>query len=132
MKKVKSFKFSNVLNMLKSCLLAILVTLVGVVILAVVLKFTDLNSAAICYINDVIKAIAIFIMILYVKKNGEEKLLIKSIFAGAMYALFSFVIFSILKGGFSFNLSIVYDLLFSVIIAVLVSIILNILKRKTI
>ena len=131
MEKVKSFKFSNFINILKCCLLAILIKLIGIVILAVVLTFADLNSVAISYINDVIKAVSLFIMMLCIKKNGEEKLLLKAIFAGSIYALLSFVIFSVLNGMFIFNLGFLYDLLFAVIVAVIVSIILNILKRKT-
>ena len=131
MEKVKSFKFSNLINIIKCCLLAILFTLIGIVILAVVLKFADLNSVAISYINDVIKAISIFIMMLCIKKSGEEKLLLKAILAGAIYAVLSFVIFSVLNGSFTFNLGFLYDLLFAIIVAVIVSIILNILKRKT-
>ena len=107
--------FSNFINILKCCLLAILITLIGIVILAVVLKFADLNSVAISYINDVIKAVSIFIMMLCIKKNGEEKLLLKAIFAGSIYALLSFVIFSVLNGMFIFNLGFLYDLLFAVI-----------------
>jgi len=131
MEKVKSFKFSNLINIIKCCLLAILFTLIGIVILAVVLKFADLNSVAISYINDVIKAISIFVMMLCIKKSGEEKLLLKAILAGAIYAVLSFVIFSVLNGSFTFNLGFLYDLLFAIIVAVIVSIILNILKRKT-
>ena len=132
MEKVKSFKGSSFLNILKCCLVAILITLIGIVILAVVLKFVDLNSTTINYINDIVKGVAIFIMMLCIKRNNEEKLLLKAILAGAIYALLSFVIFSILNGSFMLNLGFVYDLLFSVIVAVIASIILNILKRKTI
>ena len=132
MEKVKSFKFLNIFSILKCCWVAILVTLIGVVILAVVLKFADLNSTIISYVNDIIKAVAIFFMMLCIKRAGEEKLLLKAIFAGSIYAILCFVVFSILNGGFAFNLGFVYDLLFAVIVAVIVSIILNILKRKTI
>ena len=132
MEKIKSFKFSSFLNIIKCSLLAILITLIGIVVLAVILKFVDLNSTTIHYINDVIKAIAIFIMVLSVKRNSEDKLLIKSVVAGIIYAVLCFIIFSILNGSFMLNLGFIYDLLFSIIVAVIASIILNILKRKTI
>jgi len=132
MGKVKSLKFSNLFSMFKSSLLAILITLIGIIILAVVLKFADLSSTAIGYINDVIKAFAIFVMMLSIKKKSEEKLVFKSIFAGIIYAFVCFFIFSILNGNVVFNLGFLYDLLFAVIVAIIASIILNILKRKTI
>ena len=131
MVKVKQFKFSNILNILKCSLLAIIITLVGIIILAVVLKFVDLSSFSINYINDIIKAIAIFVMMMCVKKQGEEKLVLKAILYGASYSLLCFVIFSAFNGVFNFNLGFVYDLLFAVIVSVIVSIILKILKRKT-
>ncbi|MBE5741282.1 MAG: TIGR04086 family membrane protein [Clostridiales bacterium] len=130
MQKLKSFKFSSILSIIKCCLLGIVVTLLGVVIFAVVLKFTDLNTTVISYINDVIKAISIFVMVLCIKKANDDKLLLRSIVGGVLYAVLSFVVFSILNGGFAFNLSLLYDLLFSVIVSAIASVIINIVKRK--
>ena len=132
MQKIKSFNLSGVVNILKCCLLGIVITLVGIVALAFVLKFVDLSSITINYINDIIKGLAIFVIMLCIKKHNPDKLLLKSVVAGIIYAFLSFVIFSILNGSFVFNLAFVYDLLFSVIVAVLITIIINILKRKTI
>lgn len=130
MQGVKSNKFSNLFSIIKCCLIGIVATLVGTVILAIILKFTDLSSNIINYINAVIKMIAIFITISCVKKVSSEKLFIKSIVAGLIYAVLSFIIFSILNGGFSFNLSILYDVLFALIVAIIVSVILNLFSRK--
>jgi len=132
MQKIKGLNIGGVLKILKACLLAIVVTLVGIMLLAIVLKFVDLSSMVINYINDIIKVLAIFIMVHCIKKQDEEKLLIKSIFAGIIYAVLSFVIFSILNGSFNFNITFIYDLLFSVIVAIIITIIVKILKRKTI
>jgi len=130
MQKVKSFNSNGVVNILKCCLLAIIITLLGIVVLAFVLKFVDLSSVAINYINDVIKGLAIFIMMLCIKKRNPEKLLLKSIFAGIIYSVLCFVIFSILNGSFILDMAFVYDLLFSIAVALIVTIIINILRRK--
>jgi len=130
MQKVKSLNSNGVINILKCCLLAIVITLLGIVILAFVLKFVDLSSVVINYINDIIKGLAIFIMMICIKKRNPDKLVVKSIFAGAIYAVLCFVIFSILNGGFVLDMAFVYDLLFSIAVAVLVTIIINVLKRK--
>ena len=130
MQKVKSVNTGGVVNILKCCLLAIVITLLGIVILAFVLKFIDLSSVAINYINNIIKGLAIFIMMLCIKKRNPDKLLMKSILAGALYAILCFVIFSILNGSFLLDMAFVYDLLFSIAVAVLVTIIINVLKRK--
>ena len=70
-------------------------------------------------------------MVLYIKKR-EDGLLIKSLLGGILYALLSFVIFSVLNRSFAFNLGFVYDLLFAVIVSVLASVVVNLLKIKNI
>ncbi len=132
MQKIKSMNKSNFTAILKACLIGIIATLIGVVILAVILKFTDLSSNAIGYINDIIKALSIFLMVMFIKKWTDGNLLVKSIIGGLLYAVLSFLIFSILNGGFSFNMSIVYDLLFSLISAMIVAVIFNIIGRKNV
>ena len=130
MQKVKSVNAGGVVNILKCCLLGIVITLLGIVILAFVLKFVDLSSVTINYINDIIKGLSIFIVMICIRKRNPDKLLIKSIFAGALYAVLCFIVFSILNGSFILDMAFVYDLLFSVAVAVLVTIIINVLKHK--
>lgn len=131
MQKIKSLNISKTLSIIKSCLLAIVTTLVGVVLLAVTLKFVDLSTALITWINNAIKAVSIFVMIMSIKRNNGEKLLLKSIFAGVLYALLTYVIFSILNGEFSLNVGLIYDVIFAVIVSVIAAIILNLFSRKS-
>lgn len=131
MGKLKNEKIALVLNILKSCLIGLVITLIGTVILAVILKFADIPTKAVAYINDVIKAISLFVVVLLLKKSGDEKLLLKSIFAGVVYAVLAFVVFSILNGGFSFGLNFVFDVLFAVVVAIVASIILKLTSKKT-
>ncbi len=131
MQKLKSFNWSGILSIIKCCLVGIVTTLIGIVFFAIVLKFADFSSTIINYVNNVIKTLAIFIMILCLKRRGEDKLLIKSIIAGALYSLLSFIVFSVINGGFTFNLSFLYDLLFAVIVSVIAAVVVNItFKRK--
>ncbi len=132
MQKLKSIKLSGLLGIIKCCLIGIIATLIGTVIFAFVLKFANLSSTIISYINDVIKLFSIFIMITCIKRSGGDRLFLKAIFAGLIYALLSFVIFSILNGGFVFDLSLIYDLLFAIIVSAIVSVIINILNRKNV
>lgn len=132
MQKLKSLNMSGILSIIKCVLLGIITTLIGIVVFAIVLKFTDLSSGVITWINNIIKALSIFVMMSAIKKANGDKLILKSIIAGIMYALLSFIIFSIMNGSFNFGLSFVYDLLFAVIVSAIVSIILNLLSRKNI
>lgn len=131
MQKIKSLNFSSLLSILKCCLLGIVTTLIGVVLFAVVLKFVDVPSMVVSYVNDIIKSVAIFVTMICIKKSHDGKLILKAVFAGVVYAVLSFIIFSIMNGGFTFNLSFLYDLLFAIIVAVIASIIVNLtFKRK--
>ena len=130
MQKVKTNKLQGLVTIIKCGLIGIVATLIGTVIFAVVLKFANLSSTIIGYINNVIKIFSIFIMMLCVKRNNPDKLLLKALFAGAVYALLGFIVFSILNGSFNFNLSFVYDLLFAIIVAAIQSVIINIINIK--
>ena len=130
MQKLKSINWSGFLSILKCCLIGIVVTLIGIVFFAIVLKFADLNSTVITAVNNIIKALAIFFMVFFLKKSGNGKLIVKALVAGLIYAVLSFLIFSIMNGGFVFNLSILYDLLFALIVSVIAAVILNLTRKK--
>lgn len=128
--ETKKLNFSGLFSIIKCCLLGIIFTLAGIVIFAIVLKFVDVPSNVVGYINDVIKGVSIFIMVLFLKKASQEKLLLKSACGGIVYSLLSLIIFSILNGSVNFNLTIVYDLIFAVIVAIVASVIVNLLSKK--
>ena len=130
MQKIK-FNFSGLLSIIKCVLIGIISTLIGIVIFSIVLKFADLSGTIISYVNDIIKVFSIFIMVICIKRKEGNNLLLKAILAGAIYAILSFVIFSILNGGFHFNMSFMYDFLFAVIVSAIVSVVVNILKQKS-
>ena len=130
MQKLKSLTWGGFLSIIKCCMIGILVTLVGLILFAVVLKFVDLSSNIIGYINDALKAVSIFVMLFCIKKTNGDKLIIKSIFAGLLYAVLSLIIFAILNKGFAFNMTILYDFLFALIVSVIVAIIINLIHKK--
>ena len=131
MQKLKSLNFSGFLNLLKSALVGIVATLIGIVFFAIILKFVDMNSIVVNTINDIIKAISIFFMVFVLKKAKSEKLILKAVLASLIYTVLSFIVFSIMNGGFRFNLSIVYDLLFGIVVSAIVAVILNLTSKKT-
>lgn len=130
--KLKSVNFSGILTILKCVMVGIVSTLLGIVIFAIVLKFVDLSSNVVGYVNDAIKVLSLFIMAILLKRNNAEKLLLKAILGGAIYAVLSFVIFSILNGGMIFNMSAVYDLIFAIIASAIIAVIVNLLNRKSV
>ncbi len=132
MQKNKSIKYGVIINLIKCALIGVVATLVGVVCFAIALKFANISSTLIAYINNIIKILSIFVMVLCLKRKSDERLLIRSIFVGIIYAVLSFSVFSILNGKFDFNMSLIYDILFAVCVSILGSITINMLKRKTV
>ena len=128
--ETKKLNFSGVFSIIKCCLLGIIFTLAGTVIFAIVLKFVDVPSNIMGYINNAIKAVSIFIMVLFLKRASQEKLLLKSAVGGIFYSIISLIIFSILNGSVNFNLTIAYDLVFALIVAVVASVIVNLISKK--
>ncbi len=130
MENIKQNVLKKFLAILKCCLIGLIVTLLGVVVFALILKFADLPSKAIGYINDIIKALSIFVIVFLLNKKMDGKLIINSIFAGIIYAVLALAVFSILNGAFNINMSILYDLLFSIIVAMIVAVMINLMSRK--
>lgn len=130
MEKIRSFNLNKILSYLKSALIGIVATLIMFIIFAVVLKFVDLPSGVVVYINDIIKALSVFLMMFFMKKFNDGKLIIKGAICGLIYGVLTYIIFSIINGEFVFDMSIVFDLLFAVVVGIISAIILNLLSRK--
>lgn len=130
MKKIRSLNWTTFFVIIKSCLIGLVATLIGIIMFALVLKFANLSSTIISYINDIIKTFAMFIMVMCIKRKSNEKLLLKSIFAGIIYEVLTFLVFSILNGSFDVNVSFIYDLLFAIIVSAIVSVVINILNHN--
>lgn len=122
----------NFMVILKYVLIGIITTLVGIVIFAILLKFVDVPSSAINYVNNIIKSVSIFIIVLLIRKNNGQNLLVKSIFSGCLYAVLSFIIFSILNGAFNFDLSVLYDIVFALIVSVIAAVMLNLTRKRSV
>lgn len=132
MEKVKLNLIPKILNIIKCALFAVVITLIGTIFLAVALKFLDLSSNVIGWVNNVIKIMSLFFMVILINKTNEGRVIFKTVLGGMIYSLFCFLIFSILNGNVSFNFSFIYDLLFSAVVSIVATIILNITGKKTV
>ncbi|MBR2969482.1 MAG: hypothetical protein IKC49_00305 [Clostridia bacterium] len=130
MLKVK-FKFSNIFSLIKCSLLGVVFTLLGTVLFAVVLKWVDVSSLAIDYINNAIIGLSIFFMIMCINKMSVDSLILRSLFAGLLYGLISFFIFSILNGGMVYDMSVLFDITYAIIVSLISAVIIKIFRKKT-
>lgn len=115
---------------LKGVVTSIFSTLIGVLIFVFIIKLTGLSSGAIRPINQVIKGVSIFIGVLVGVKGRKEKCFLKGLLIGLIYAVSSFILFSILNRSFSLNISFLVDILFLSLMGAISGIICsNILKK---
>lgn len=106
--EVKSKK-SPVFEVLKAVIIAVIISLVGVLLAALVIKLFNIGSGAIPIINQVIKGVSVLVACLICLKQPQNGWL-KGIVVGFFYTVASYVIFSLLNGSFAFDLSILNDL----------------------
>ncbi len=124
-------KGSGVLGqVIKGLLVALSISLVGILVFALIIRFTGIDNNFIMPINQVIKVISIFFGACISVRRDKTRGLYKGLLIGFIYTIFSFLLFSALSGSISFSVTILNDLLFGSIIGALSGIICaNIRKR---
>ena len=125
-KKDRSF----LLAIIKGSLVALCISLVGILIFAFILKFADISDGAIRPINQIIKGISILVGVFVAMRKVDKMGLVGGLLIGLVYTIVAFVVFSILDGNFSFNLTLLNDLLFGGIMGGICGIIAVNIKRR--
>lgn len=128
---VKSNERKNVLiSIISGTIVSISVTLVLILLFALIIRFFNINDSWIFPVNQVIKIISMFIgAVVFVKKQGKKGF-VKGIILGLTYYLLSYIIFSILQGGFTWTTSNFYDLILTILMGGLIGIIVvNLIKE---
>lgn len=130
MEKKISIKNTNVLIYTKAIFLGIVVSLIGLLAFALVMKFVILSDNVISAVNQGIKAVSLFVAIKYLTKFYTDKLIVRSLVIGLLYSIFAYLIFSILNGHFAFNMGTLTDILFAIITAFICGIIIKLLFNR--
>lgn len=116
MEKVNNNEKNNILlNGLKGSMLSVCISLVLILIFAFIIKLTSMSDALIKPINQVIKIVSILIGTMFIVKKVKQKGLLLGAMVGLLYSILAFVVFSILNGGFSFDWTLLIDILFGTI-----------------
>ena len=100
----------------KGSMIALLISLIGILIFAMFLKFVDINDGWIMPVNQVIKVLSIFFGVKYFLKNCNGAGFLKGLLLGVFYNILAFIIFSILSSTFSIDITFIFDTLFASII----------------
>ena len=127
--KIK-FNSNFLLQLIKSAVLGVVVSVILVLIFAFVLKFVELGDTVISIANQLIKIISIFIATISLIKKSPYKILFKSCLLGAVYMLLTFILFSALRGEYHFTASTILDISIGAITGIIIAIILNVFKKE--
>lgn len=111
------------LALLKGAFVAILISLVGILLFALFLKFVDISDGWIMPINQVIKVVSVFFGVKsMITANGGSGL-IKGLVLGVVYTILAFIIFSLLSSTLELDITLLFDALFGAVIGAICGII---------
>ncbi|HEY8443773.1 MAG TPA: TIGR04086 family membrane protein [Clostridia bacterium] len=123
-------KSSMYLEVLKALTIALIISLVFILLMALIITFVDVSDTAINIINQVIKGVALLassIIAFKEKSNGWKK----GLLLGVIYIIAAFLIFSLMNGKFTFGWNILFDLIFGSIMGLICGIFaVNVRSRK--
>lgn len=121
---------SFLLAIIKGSLIALCISLVGILIFAFILKFASISDKAIRPINQIIKGVSVLIGVFVAMRKVDKMGLVGGLLIGLVYTILAFVVFSTLDGHFVFNLTLLNDLLFGGIMGAICGIIAVNVKRR--
>lgn len=118
------------LNFIKGLFSSLCVSLILILIFAFVLKFVSISDATIKIINQIIKISSIFYGISVIRKKDKNNSFFKGIILGIFYGILTYLVFSILSGGFSFNLTTFNDVVFNGVIGAIIGLLFALLNKN--
>lgn len=130
--KVKriSIKNNGILTVFKGALNALIISLIGILLFAFIIKLTSLSDGLIKPINQIIKVISILFGCFIAFKKDGEKTVLKGGLIGLVYIVLAFVLFSLLNGSFEFSITILLDVLFGFVLGTICAMIHNLVRKK--
>ncbi len=133
-RSVDSSKPKNklLLSVLKGSLVSLCFSLVGILIFAFILKFTNISDSVINPVNQVIKAASVLLGVFIGLKKEKEMGLVSGLLIGLIYTVVAFLVFSILDGCFVFDRTLLNDILFGGITGAICGIICVNIKKSSV
>ena len=133
--KIKTAQTENkqgnlVLAIIKSSLIALCISLISILFFAFLLKFTNISDKFITPVNQVIKGVSIFLGVFLGFRKEKKMGLLGGFLVGLIYTIIAFISFSLLDGGFSFDKTLIYDIIFGSIIGAICGIICVNIKKN--
>jgi len=99
-----------ILDVVRGVIFALVLSMILVLLISVIAKYTDMSDQVATALNQIIKVIALFGGILLGFRSGKWGLVL-GLVAGLLFTLLSFGIFSLISGKLDFNQITVFDFL---------------------
>lgn len=118
------------LEILKGLTIALIISLILILAMALVITFADVSDTVIAIINQVIKAVSLLIagIVSFKEKSKGWK---KGLILGVIYVIAAFIIFSLMEGKFTFGWNILFDLIAGALMGIVCGIFaVNLRKRS--
>lgn len=107
------------LKVIKGAVLGLLITVAAVLILAFIVKSTDMSDETISAFNQAIKIASIFVAALAASKGVSEKFMAHGALSGGLYVLLGYLTFSLIEGAFGDILLMFMDLAMGIAIGMI-------------
>ncbi len=91
----------SILDVIKTVVIAVLISMVLVLVFALIVKATDLSDATIGYVNQGIKIVSVLVGTLLGFRRGGKGGWLKGLLSGLLYVVTSFLVFAAISGNFS-------------------------------
>ena len=117
----KNEKGGIVLKVLKGAVAGLIVTIGSVLILAFVIKNSDMSNETISAFNQIIKILSVFIASFIASRGINNKFIAHGALSGVLYVMLGFLAFSIIDGGFGDIKLLLLDLVMAAVIGVMVA-----------
>ena len=115
-------------SFIKGVFVAILISLFGILLFALVIKFFEIPSGYIQPVNQIIKFLSILIGVKSMFGSSKSKNLLLAVLLGAVYTALAIIIFNLLGGTFNFDFSCLTDSLFGAIAGLISGVIVKIIR----
>ena len=90
-----------ILDIVKTVVIAVLISMVLVLVFALIVKATDLSEQTISYVNVGIKIVSVLLGTILGFKSGGSGGWLKGLISGLLYVVTSFLVFASISGSFS-------------------------------
>ena len=119
-----------ILDIVKTVVIAVLISMVLVLVFALIVKATDLSDDAIGYVNVGIKIVSVLLGTILGFKSGGSGGWLKGLISGLLYVLTSFLVFASISGNFSLGDLSWVDVLTGAVVGLICGVIAVNVKKK--